>query len=109
DRRHYFPGADGAAVLAPSLSQAARCMMLSFDRSPVSRVRGARSVACASAPSVRHSTYTRLASVQDARVTCRKLFRLGDRAVVDASQVDRYLTRQLRKMPGFGTVSISVG
>ncbi len=42
-------------------------------------------------------------------MTRRKLFRLGDRAVVDASQVDRYLTIQLRKMPGFGTVSISVG
>ena len=28
---------------------------------------------------------------------------------VPASQVDRYLTRQLRKLPGFCTVSLSVG
>jgi hypothetical protein len=39
-------------------------------------------------------------------VTCRNLFRLGDRAVVAASQVDRYLTKQLRKMPGFGWVTV---
>jgi hypothetical protein len=42
-------------------------------------------------------------------MTCRKLSPVGDRAVVAASQVDRYLTRQLRKRPGFGAVSISVG
>lgn len=42
-------------------------------------------------------------------MTCRKQFRVSSRAEVPASQVDRYLTRQLHKRTGFGAVSLSVG
>ena len=42
-------------------------------------------------------------------MTCLKLFRVSSRAEVPASQVDRYLTRRLHKLPGFGAVSISAG